>query len=237
MTRLLTSVLIAALLFIIAAALAAPENVDTAKVQHELKQILARPEYQPTPPSTFDKWAKRIGETIKKWLGIFARWLFSRLSINEKPELWNIVGAWAAVVGFVVLLALLIKRTIAWGRRQIKDDMPQQDSTFNIYSACEHIRQAADFADSGDYRGAFKAAYLASIAYLDEIKALRFERSHTNWEYLQELRQKGHSVAYDQLLPLTSDFDRKIYGGEACLRDDYLKAVKIYDQLSGEGAI
>ena len=120
------------------------------------------------------------------------------------------------VVGFFVLVGLVIRKIIGGTKRQAQDGAALGGASYEIPTAKAMIGQAAKLAEAGDYRGAFKSAYLASIAYLDEIRVLRFERSRTNWEYLRELKSGGHERPHRELCPLTLDFDRKIYGRESC---------------------
>ncbi len=47
----------------------------------------------------------------------------------------------------------------------------------------------------------------------------------------RELEQGGMEVPRRELLPLTSDFDRKFYGREHCAREDYDRAVEAYTQV------
>lgn len=211
-------------------------GVDPVKIRRELRQILASPEYSPVKPSLFDRWMERaskaVGNGIKRFLG----WIVGHLTFGESGTAGVIatIGAWLVAIGFVVLLWLVIRKLAASGQAQ--GDAPPGTASCDMPSAKPLIRQAAKLAETGDYRGAFRAAYLASIAYLDEIRALRFERSRTNWEYLRELQQGGHERPHGELRPLTADFDRKIYGRETCGREDYLKAAAVYDRLSSEEA-
>jgi hypothetical protein len=135
-----------------------------------------------------------------------------------------------------VLLVFVVRKLMAAAGRGVRAEAASADVSYDIPAAKPLMKQAAKLAEAGDYRGAFRAAYLACIAYLDDIRALRFERSRTNWEYLRELRSGGHEKPYAELHPLTRDFDRKIYGRESCNREDYQSAAAVYCRLSGEEA-
>ncbi|MCX6027667.1 MAG: DUF4129 domain-containing protein, partial [Chloroflexi bacterium] len=129
-----------------------------------------------------------------------------------------------------------VSKLVSSSGGRARPDAAADEPNYEMPSATPLMKQAAKLAEAGDYRGAFRAAYLASIAYLDEIRALRFERSRTNWEYMRELRQGGHERPHAALQPLTLDFDRKIYGRETVAKEDYLKATAAYERLSGEEA-
>ncbi|NLN77087.1 MAG: DUF4129 domain-containing protein [Armatimonadetes bacterium] len=211
-------------------------RVDTAQVERELKQILSSPEYQAAPQNPIDKWAQKIGKAVVGFLKRVGERLALHLSFDTKSKTLDLLGAWIVAAGFVALLFWVIRRLFMGSRIAEKDDSSADVFSHKLPAAEKLIRQAAVFAQSGDYRNAFRSAYTASLAYLDDIRALKYERSRTNWEYLRSLRQSGREGLYAQLRPITSDFDRKIYGGEACQREDYIHAMQVYDNLSREGA-
>ena len=221
------------------ASTASNSRVDPVKVRRELRQILASPEYnQVVKPNFIEKWTAQAGKFLGNGIKRFFKWVVDHLSFGDGDGASVIatLGAWAAVIGFLVLLAWVIRKLIGSARGQAGIDVSVDDAAYEMPSARLLIKQAAKLAESGDYRGAFRAAYIASIAYLDDIRALRFERSRTNWEYLRELKQGGHEKPHNELQPLTADFDRKIYGREACGYKDYLNAAGVYDRLSSEEA-
>ena len=103
-------------------------------------------------------------------------------------------------------------------------------------SSAPLIEESRRLAENGDYRGAFGCVYLACISCLDENGALRFERSRTNWEYLRELQDGGHTRSHQLLQPLTLDFDRTFYGRQTCTEDNYRSAVDAYHAIASEAA-
>lgn len=214
-------------------------RVDPIRVRRELRQILSSPEYNRTyRQNALEKALARIGKSILEAIQRFFGWLGDHLSFEEPTGVGVIswIGAWVAVIAFLVLVAFVIWKLLGNASARVKKDALADDVLYEMLPAKQLISQAAKLAEAGDYRAAFKTAYLASIAYLDEIRALRFERSRTNWEYLRELKQGGHDNSHGELQPLTLDFDRKIYGREDCVKQDYLNATAVYDRLSSEDA-
>ena len=111
------------------------------------------------------------------------------------------------------------------------------EESYEMPSAKPLLKQAAKLAEAGDFRGAFRAAYLACIAYLDDIRALRFERSRTNWEYLRESAAgRARQALQARCTRSRSTSTAKIYGREACTQEDYRTVVTVYGRLSGEEA-
>jgi hypothetical protein len=214
-------------------------RVDPAKVRRELKRILSLPEYNRSyHPSLLDKLSMSAGKIVKKAVTRFIGWIVRHLSFGDLTGAGILasLGAWAVAVIFVVLVGLVVRKLLTSGGGQDRERESAADPSHQMPSAKPLIGQAAKLAEAGDYRAAFRAAYLASIAYLDQISALRFERSRTNWEYLRELQAGGHEKPHAELRPLTADFDRKIYGREECGRQDYANAAAVYARLSGEAA-
>ena len=240
MRRLVCCLLITFLVYVPALASAdGKSRVDSKKVRQELRQILSAREYDHTVKmNTVDRFFARVGKAIRDtWLGLL-KWLLSHLTLagSSAGEIAATVGSWLVMAGFLVLLWFVARKLIATYCGRATANADSDSVNYDMPSAKPLIKQAAKLAEQGDYRSAFRAAYIACIAYLDEIRALRFERSRTNWEYLRELRQGGHEKSYGELQPLTLSFDRKIYGRETCGQDDYESAAAAYDRLSHEEA-
>ena len=233
MIRLGTVLLAALWIAAAAAALAVADDVhqtDPQKVQRELKDILSDPEYNRAYGKTasqvaWDFMGRKIGDFFN-WIGRYLRIPFGA----SAGRLVSFILAWAVVVAFVILVVKVIQRLTEAGRGGAAAALPGGEN-YDLPSAGPLIRQAAELARAGDYRGAFRCAYIASISYLDEIKALRFERSRTNWEYLRELKDGGRDEQVAELRPLTLDFDRKFYGSEPCDQRDYENAVAVYQRI------
>jgi hypothetical protein len=230
-----------ALGLIFAPAFAAPKSdqPNPTTVRRELKQILAQPEYNRVyKESVMPKWWGRFWTKVKRAIVRAYEWLSKSLSLKsgEAGRVASFVLACIVIVAFLALLVLIFRKIS--GRRRVLDE-DNLDSHLGHYclpSARPLISEAKKLADSGEYRGAFRCVYLASLSHLDEIGALRFERSRTNWEYLRELDKRGQDTLRDQLRPLTMDFDRKFYGRENCEREDYLRALDVYERISSEVA-
>lgn len=235
MRRLILLVLAALAICAPAFSASARSHVDPVKVRHELSRIMAAPEYnRSTAQSAFEKWLVRAGNSIRRGVKSMVAWVTRHLSLSDpsQPGVAAVAGAWAVVLGFLALLGLVIRKLIRRDGRGRSRAASLSGESYAIPTASGMIAQAAKLAEAGDYRGAFKAAYVASIAHLDEVQALRFERSRTNWEYLRELRSTGREETLRELRPLTLDFDRKIYGRESCTIDDYHRAVSVHERLS-----
>ncbi|MCL4499548.1 MAG: hypothetical protein M1335_04810 [Chloroflexi bacterium] len=207
-------------------------------VHRELTNILSDPEYnrfsgEPAKPSLMQKFWKKLWDLIAR----FFKWLGESLTLHggSASRIASFIFACVIIIAFFALLTLIIKK-LSNPKVRGSGSPEVRGGNYDLPSARPLIKEAARLAEEGDFRSAFRCAYLASISYLDDTAALRFERSRTNWEYLGELKRGGHETPYDALRPLTLDFDRKFYGCEECRREDYLNAVGVYNSIAGEAA-
>jgi len=206
-----------------------------AQVRGELHNILSQPEYNrsygPSPVDRLWGWVLKAIEWVANWIAK----LFG-FRMEGAGKVTSIIFACLVIVAFFGLLALVIRRLAGLAGTRGEVEAEPTTGPYQLPSAKPLIKEAEQLAGRGDYRGAFRSAYLASISVLDEVGALRFERSRTNWEYIRELAGGGLDRASDTLRPLTHDFDRKIYGREACTIDDYRGALDVFQAISAEVA-
>jgi len=227
--------LVLLLAFAIAPSAAKSNAPDPTSVRRDLHDILSRSEYHRgfVEAKNTDGLAERL-DRLRARIG---KWLMDHIDSNKQGDrAARVVLAMLVVAAFIALVVLIARKL--WGLR-MRGNAPEESIDFSSYqlpSAAPLIKEAGRLAQAGDYRAAFRCAYLASISHLDEARALRFERSRTNWEYVRELASGGHQAPHDRLRPLTITFDRKFYGGEGCSREDYEAALDAYERISGEVA-
>jgi hypothetical protein len=234
---------ILALLILIAAGTYAStgktEAANPSIINRNLRQILSQPEYNRVyPKDTTPKWWKQFLDKAGNFITNVLKWLLGSLSLHSEQagRLTSFVFACLVVMAFFALLALIISRISRRIRASVESSAELAAGDYDIPSSRLLTSEAAKLADAGDWRGAFRCVYLASISHLDETGALRFERSRTNREYLRELDKNGKETLRDQLRPLVTNFDRKFYGRERCDKADYLNALAVYERIKGEAA-
>lgn len=237
MKRIIPFILIGILLLSVTAGIYAAastggkEPVNPKQVQRDLKDILSRPEYDCSK-----SWLDIMLEKVQHALGQLLKRLVKLLSFNirDANDAASLVFSLLVIAGFIFFV-VKIMQWVGWsGRLEDADEGDPDD--FELPSAKPLIKQAAQLAATGNYRAAFRCAYLASISHLDEIGALRFERSRTNWEYLRDLKLGGFEGPHNKLQPLTLDFDRVFYGRDNCDNREYEKALSAYESISRGGA-
>ncbi len=205
-------------------------KVDSEAVEAHIKDILSAPEYNRVFHKRKSLWTVAIEYLARKLRG-FSRWLLESLGFARPGSKLALATAW-------VLAALLVTVTVAVAARLLlsfraaRAPSNADEEALGIPSSIRLLAEAESLAAGHNYKGAFIRAYLASIARLDELDAVRFERSRTNWEYLRELQAKGFVSVADDLRMLTSLFDRKLYGSESCSRSDYDAAIAAYERVN-----
>lgn len=83
-------------------------------------------------------------------------------------------------------------------------------------------------AQDGDYRSAYRLAYLAALVFLSSIGAIKLKRSMTNWEYLATLASTSRRNA---MLEPTRLFDGIWYGMAPATRADFEYVKSSFESL------
>lgn len=125
---------------------------------------------------------------------------------------WLVPLVWGILGGIVILLLVLIIRHFQWqGRLKrkavalLEDDEPER-------TLDEWLLLADQLQSEGNYRGAVRALYLASLIRLDEANIIRFNRRETNWEHFARLQKSPLKPESLDFLSPTRHFDRVWYG-------------------------
>ena len=191
--------------------------------------------FRETPPPTWlEKQWKRLMEAIARF--------FNRL-FGRGPNLGKVDGSWVAVLynlfkwilyfvaGVLALLALFLyvrDKRLPHLRRRRAGSGTGLDIDEN--EVPDPLGAAHASASAGDYRGAIRLVYIASLRRLQGAGLIVLERDKTNWEYQRALRSRS-KPAYDALLPATRLFDRIWYGHENATEAEYRQAVAAHDAL------
>ncbi len=89
-------------------------------------------------------------------------------------------------------------------------------------TASDLLADAERLARTGDLRGAIRKAYVALLVELGERKVIRLARHKTNRDYLQAVRNAPAArQLYQQMQPLTLNFERHWYGFESATESDW----------------
>jgi len=90
-------------------------------------------------------------------------------------------------------------------------------------------RLADERARAGDHLGAVRTLYLAVLALLHQGGFIRYERTRTNGEYVDQLRPRA--LLQRPFLGLTGLFEVKWYGQRVCESDDYRHCRELAEEI------
>lgn len=102
-------------------------------------------------------------------------------------------------------------------------DNPDQQNVPSLW------KQADELARQGRYLEALRMLYLGVLALLHQAHMIRYERTRTNGEYADQLRNQPH--LHPLFLHLTSIFELKWYGERACADQDYTTCRELAGQI------
>jgi Domain of unknown function (DUF4129) len=141
-------------------------------------------------------------------------------------------GAGWPILGGLLLAVLILALVLSWQRRDApKPNTPPQESGQEApsletiltrpdqYSVTGLWREADELARAGRLREAVRTLYLAVLALLHRSNLIRFERTRTNGEYVQQLRARENLQA--PFRQMTNVFEVKCYSESDCQAPDY----------------
>jgi hypothetical protein len=124
-------------------------------------------------------------------------------------------------IGLLLVLALVVYAIRGVRQSLVRDARAREEAALEEeqITAGEALDRAQSQAQSGDYRTAVRYLYLSSLLWLDERKLLRYDRSLTNREYLDQVR--ADPALAQQLTPVISTFERVWYGQRPIAEQDF----------------
>jgi hypothetical protein len=102
------------------------------------------------------------------------------------------------------------------GPRVVLGERLEEDQT-----AADLLEEAERLARSGDARSAIRKAYVALLVELGDRGVLRLAQHRTNHDYLRAARETAPPPLYDELLPLTLDYELHWYGLRPAAEGDW----------------
>ncbi len=195
-------------------ALGQPRGEAVPDALDRLEQVYQVPPFKSRAlPSAWNRFWEAIGNAIADF---FSR-LFANLptpAVTPTPaQSLNGLNAtgWAVLaVGLLLVIALVVYAVRGVRRSVVADARAREEAVEEeTMTATEAVDRAQIEARAGNYRGAARHLYLSSLLWLEERGMLRYDRSRTNREYLQQVRGKP---VHDELLPVVETFERVWYG-------------------------
>jgi hypothetical protein len=210
------------------------ETPRAARIKADVRSILSSPEYQTAKPGDspldrFGKWLHGVWDDFWEWF----RHLFSfgggrGAGGNVMP--WIVLLALA--LGMAYVIAYAISRwapglKLAKKKRLVTETLLEEESAST--EPDELLAAAERYAKSGDFRRAYRAAFVAILLRMDRMGFIKYDRARTNGEYLRSLR--GRPFIMSMIRPLVNDFDFRWYGGASVAESDYRRFLQAYEQV------
>ncbi|WP_026370168.1 DUF4129 domain-containing protein [Kallotenue papyrolyticum] len=182
-----------------------------------LDQILAQPPFADREaPSFWTRFWNAVGQALLDAI----EWLLRRVPVPTPGRSagsvpWSRIsplGALLLALGLLLVLALVIYAVRSVRRTLVRDAhlRAQAAADQERLGAETALDRAQALAQQGDYRSAVRYLYLSALLWLDERKRLRYDRSLTNREVLEQAR--NDPALYQRLRPVVHTFERVWYG-------------------------
>lgn len=209
---------------------AAPLDARDAKVRERVQRILQRDEFI----ELADTDRSEISDVIERWMRELAK-LFEEQESKAEPESpfalpspdpWTVLAVGLAL-GLIVAAIVYARRD----RSVATDDATDGDATQVIdpsSAPAQWLDDAQRLAAGGDFHGALRALYVATIVSLDRRGLIRFEPATTNWQYSRQLPRGELRGAFSDF---TRVFDHKHYGKQATTADEYVACRSLAERL------
>jgi hypothetical protein len=142
------------------------------------------------------------------------------------------LGAAVLVATIIAILCRLWREKPKTAPRQAGVLAPPTDELLldpDKQSALQLWHQADEQAQRGDHLGAIRTLYLAVLTLLHQCGCIRYQRTRTNGEYVDQLRPR--TALQQPFLGLTSVFEVKWYGERACESEDYRNCRELAEDI------
>ncbi len=211
---------------------AQPLSADDAVVRDNVAEILRRDEFAEFRDEGRSASIRDALRRLSLWLSEKGREQ-SREPVGAERTSLGIPLPGATV--FIVLALVLLLAVGAYlvvtrrSREPLLADMPDGLGLTEMERAPDAILgDAGVLAGRGDYRGALRALYLATLVALDRSGAIRFDPALTNWQYIRQMPRGQERSGFSEFTRL---FDYKWYGEEPTTESDYRTCRQLADQI------
>jgi len=190
--------------------LAAEDNTD-ARLD-ALESVFALPQFSQS---------ETLWQRFTNWIyELIARFWPSGNGIS--PTLGQLI-AWAVVIiggiGLIILLSYWLQGLFGSFAKDAATRQQNVDGTGVPLSASQARQQASQYAQTGNYREAVRSLYLSSLLSMEESGVIRYDRSLTNREVLNQLHTRttadnttDNEAVEEHLRPIVETFDAVWYG-------------------------
>jgi hypothetical protein len=181
--------------------------VPEAAALERLRQILARPEFQPEPRPVWE----RLAGAVRDWLADLLTELLRGIPDAVQGRLgWVQAVVVLAALAAVVALAVYVGRAV--GLSVSRDAGRRAAEAARVRARSDALwRDGQALGREGRYAEACRALYLSALYALEEHELLRVEAGETNREHAERARTALPGLG-DTFRVLVQRYDRLRYG-------------------------
>lgn len=196
-----------------------------AEVSANLREILASPEFRPEqarnrPIENATRW---IGSKVKQaleWLSKLFR-AGGAAGAGGSPIFWVLLVA--LIGGLAWVIAYLIRRGDFHIVRPENKGLSSEADDLDSLDPEAWAARARQLGAAGEFRLAYRAAFIFLLLTLDRAGVVRFDKARTNGEYLRILRSRP--AILHLFRPIASEFDARWYGGHSVEESDFARCL------------
>ncbi len=229
------------------------------QIHQEVKSILSNPEFAPPvksqnilarPLQTIQSWLDSIGNVIhakgRSLQNILERWwkyLKKFFPHSKNVGLRGLVSrdmVFALVITLIIIGVVILVIILFRMRNKNRKSKPKsvsielEEEDVENPDAGKWLDKAQNLVEMDDYRGAYRATFIAILSLLHEKQQLHLELSRSNGEYVREVRQKSKHEIYLQMKDAADDFDLRWYGHRPIRNSELEYLDGIYKSLAQE---
>jgi Domain of unknown function (DUF4129) len=205
------------------------ESSEDLEIRVAVERILKRrefEEFEPKGPRTFETWIRNLLDKL----------LSKNSDQPEEARTLRVdlpdVSPWL-VMTIVFGLLVFAVGYVSWESRGHSPALPippspSQPPRISERPAPMLLSDARALAADGNFAGALRALYAATLAALDRARLIQFDPARTNGHYL---RSMPAGATRDAFAAFTRLFDRKWYGREECTRAEYEQSLELAERI------
>lgn len=194
---------------------------ESVLIKTELRKILDRKEFRVRQDPMMTFW-QRVGEKILFFIDL--------IQGRKIPGITVLFLTILIILIFIALWMIIFIGSSIKGRWVLAITPPQQGTRRGKLRNPDELKQKAEnFAESGDFREAIRSLYQALLIILDRRGILEFEKSMTNWENLEKIKEKEE--IFGPFQQFTCFFDEKWYGQKSCTIEDFRFGKRIFGEI------
>lgn len=198
-----------------------PVGVPIAVAKHNLKQILAQPEFSALTRQP--SWWDRLKLAFEKWLSEHLQSLFKAMA--QHPTTSQIIF-WAAAVGALALIAFVLFRIFASEERRAW--IPTAAAGSRQRNSTDWIRAARTAGRASDFNKAIQCLYWAAVVWLETAGVLAKTNGLTPRELLRSIATRKEAGEFRNL---TLSLERFWYARGSATGADYAACLRSLEAL------